>query len=116
MTRPKVRRPAWMTPAAALAALAALTALSAGTGAALAAGPHGTLPQLAPAQPAALVGTCEELPARLALPDTVITASTTVPTGALSLAGQPVPAHCRVLGRAAEHTSPVDGKTYAIGF
>jgi len=113
MTQPNVRRPAWMTPAA---ALAALTALSAGTGTALAAGPHGTLPQLAPAQPAALVGTCEELPARLALPDTVITASTTVPTGALSLAGQPVPAHCRVLGRAAEHTSPVDGKTYAIGF
>jgi len=75
-----------------------------------------TLPQLSPAQPAAFVGTCEDLPARLALPDTVITASTTVPAGTLGLAGQPVAAHCRVLGRAAEHTSPVDGKTYAIGF
>jgi feruloyl esterase len=75
-----------------------------------------TLPQLSPAQPAAFVGACEDLPARLALPDTVITASTTVPAGTLALAGQPVAAHCRVLGRAAEHTSPVDGKTYAIGF
>ncbi|MCU0765256.1 MAG: tannase/feruloyl esterase family alpha/beta hydrolase [Burkholderiaceae bacterium] len=110
MTQPLVRRPAWMPPAASLAALIA------GTGAALAAGPHDTLPQLAPAQPAALVGTCEDLPARLVLPDTVITAATTVPAGTLSLAGQPVPAHCRVLGSAAEHTSPVDGRTYKIGF
>lgn len=75
-----------------------------------------TLPQLNPAQPAAFVGACEDLPARLALPGTVITASATVPAGTLTLAGQPVDAHCRVLGRAAEHTSSVDGKTYAIGF
>lgn len=74
------------------------------------------LPQLSPAQPAAFLGTCEDLPARLALPDTVITASTTVPAGALVQAGQPVAAHCRVLGRSAAHTSPVDGKTYAISF
>lgn len=74
------------------------------------------LPLLGPAQPAAFVGTCEDLPARLSLPDAVITASTTVQAGTLSLAGQPVAAHCRVLGRAAAHTSPVDGKTYAIGF
>jgi len=74
----------------------------------------GSLPQLSPAQPAALVGTCEDLPARLALPDTVISASTTVSAGTLSVAGQPVPAHCRVLGSAAEHTSPVDGINYRI--
>ena len=28
----------------------------------------------------------------------------------------PAPAHCRVTGRMHERVSPVDGKTYAIGF
>ncbi len=74
-------------------------------------------PQLAAARPGALVGDCESLTARLAaLPRTVITASTTVPAGGVVLAGQPVPAHCRVLGKAAERKSEVDGKTYSIQF
>lgn len=75
------------------------------------------LPQLAAAQPGALVGTCEELTTRLAgLPSTTITAATTVAAGSLTVAGQPVGEHCRVLGRAHAHVSPVDGKSYAIGF
>jgi hypothetical protein len=76
-----------------------------------------SLPQLSPATPGALVGSCEDLPARLGgLPSTTITASTTVAQGVLLVAGQPVAEHCRVTGRAYQHTSPVDGKTYAIAF
>jgi pimeloyl-ACP methyl ester carboxylesterase len=75
------------------------------------------LPQLAEATPAALAGTCEELAARAAaLPNTVITAATTVAAGTLAIAGTPVAEHCRVTGRMNERVSPVDGKTYAIGF
>jgi len=75
------------------------------------------LPQLTPATPAALAGTCESLTTRLAgLANTAITSAATVPAGTLVLATQPVPAHCRVTGRMLERTSPVDGKTYAIAF
>ncbi|MFO1217102.1 MAG: tannase/feruloyl esterase family alpha/beta hydrolase [Burkholderiaceae bacterium] len=75
------------------------------------------LPRLAPAQPAALIGSCADLAARLAaLPRTVITASTSVAAGTLAVAGQPVPEHCRVTGRVNERVSAVDGKTYAIAF
>jgi len=79
-------------------------------------GPH-RLPQLSPAKPGTLVGTCEELAARLAgLPDTTITGSTTIVAGTLAVAGQPVPEHCRITGRSHQHVSPVDGKTYSIQF
>lgn len=75
------------------------------------------LPQLAEATPATLAGACEELAARAAaLPQTIITASTTVAAGTLVIAGAPVAEHCRVTGRMNERVSPVDGKTYAIGF
>ena len=75
------------------------------------------LPQLSPATPATLIGTCESLAASLAgLDSTVITNASTVAAGALSVAGTPVPAHCRITGRSFEHLSPVDGKTYAIQF
>ena len=78
---------------------------------------HSRLPRLSPATPAALVGSCEALAAQLtALPNTTITASSTVAAGGLMLAGQAVPAHCRVTGRMHQRVSPVDGKTYAIGF
>lgn len=74
-------------------------------------------PQLAAARPGALVGDCASLATRLAaLPRTVITAATDVPAGGLMLAGQPVPAHCKVNGKSAERVSPVDGKTYSIQF
>ena len=77
---------------------------------------HSRLPRLAPATPATLVGSCEALVGQLVLANTTITASTTVPAGTLALAGQPVPAHCRVTGRMFERVSPVDGKAYAIAF
>lgn len=98
----------------------ALRALSASIAvAALPAGAHGGghTPQLPPATPAALIGACEDLLARLAgIPATVFNGATTVAAGTLSLAGQPVGEHCRVTGKAHEHVSPVDGKTYSIQF
>jgi hypothetical protein len=78
---------------------------------------HERLPQLSAAQPGTLVGTCDALAARLAgLPNTKITATTSVAAGGLLLAGQPVAAHCRVTGSMFERVSAVDGKTYAIAF
>jgi Tannase and feruloyl esterase len=81
-------------------------------------GRHGhRLPQLAPAQPAALLGTCEALAGSLGtLANTVVTATTTVAAGTLTLADAPVPAHCRVVGRMFDRISPVDGKAYTINF
>jgi predicted esterase len=74
-------------------------------------------PQLAAALPAPLSGTCESLAGRLAsLPNTAISATTTVAAGALTLAGQPLPEHCLVQGKMHQRTSAVDGKTYAIAF
>jgi hypothetical protein len=64
-----------------------------------------------------LVGNCEDLAGSLSgLANTVITGATTVAAGTLVVAGQPVPEHCRVTGRMFERVSPVDAKTYAIGF
>src|SRR5262245_50504041 len=59
---------------------------------------------------------CATLATTLSYPDTVFTASSEVPAGTLTLAGQPIGAHCLLRGRMAEHLSPVDGKTYSIGF
>jgi hypothetical protein len=93
-------------------------ALSAFAGAVMAlAAPPSQPPQLSPATPASLIGTCEELGAKLGtLPQTTITGATTVAAGALTVAGQPIGEHCRVLGRSYAHVSPVDGKTYAISW
>ncbi len=78
---------------------------------------HARLPQLSPAQPAALAGTCEALATSLAgMPNTAVTATTSVAAGALKVAGQDVPAHCLVTGKMHQRVSPVDGKTYAIAF
>jgi pimeloyl-ACP methyl ester carboxylesterase len=98
-------------------AAAAFAALHLGACAADPTTARGTLPQLPPATPAALVGACEELAARAAgLPQTTITASTTVPAGTLKVAGQSVAEHCRVTGKMNERVSPVDGRAYAISF
>ncbi len=96
----------------------ALVALAAASSGVMAKGPdRHLLPQLSPASPANLVGNCESLVARLAgLPNTSISASTTVAAGTVVQAGQPVAEHCRVTGRMFERVSPVDGKTYAIAF
>jgi hypothetical protein len=73
-------------------------------------------PQLSPALPATLIGSCEGLQAQLTgLPDTVITGSSTVVAGTLQVAGRPVPAHCRVTGRMNDRIG-LDGRPYAIGF
>jgi hypothetical protein len=94
----------------------ALGALWAGTAAADD-GKHHRLPQLAPATPGTLVGSCEALAGSLSgLANTTIASATTVAAGTLLVAGQPVPEHCRVTGRMFERISPTDGKTYAIGF
>jgi feruloyl esterase len=75
------------------------------------------LPQLSPALPGTLVGTCESLAARLAgVPNTTITGATTIAAGTLSVAGQPIAEHCRVTGWAYQHLSLVDGKSYSIQF
>jgi Tannase and feruloyl esterase len=81
-------------------------------------GRHGPrLPRLAPAQPTALLGTCEALTGALgALANTVVTGTTSIAAGTLMLAGAPVPAHCRVEGHMFERVSPVDAKTYRINF
>lgn len=78
---------------------------------------QGGLPQLSPAQPGTLQGSCESLATGLAgLANTTITSATTVPAGTLATAGQPIAEHCRVTGRMFERVSPVDGKTYSIQF
>ena len=78
---------------------------------------HRGLPQLSPAEPAALIGSCESLPARLAaLGHTTITTAVEVAAGTLTVAGAPVPAHCRVTGFMHQRVSPVDGKAYSIQF
>jgi feruloyl esterase len=111
MTTPTLQRHAR------IALLLAAAATAPGLAAADGSDHHSRLPRLSPASPAALIGTCEALAAQLsALPHTTISASTTVAAGTLTLAGQAVPAHCRVTGRMHERVSPVDGKTYAIGF
>lgn len=92
-------------------ALAACSALTAGCATAAA------TPPLGRAQPADLVGSCEGLASLLAgLANTQITATTTVAAGTLVQAGQPIAEHCLVTGKMHERVSPVDGKTYAIGF
>ncbi|HEX8480229.1 MAG TPA: tannase/feruloyl esterase family alpha/beta hydrolase [Telluria sp.] len=73
------------------------------------------LPQLSPAIGAA-IGSCDGLAARLAYPDTAISAVNAIAAGTLSVAGKPVGAHCQVLGQMMRRVSPQDGKTYAIGF
>ncbi|NDY92476.1 tannase/feruloyl esterase family alpha/beta hydrolase [Ideonella livida] len=76
-----------------------------------------TPPQLAAAQPANLSGDCAALATRLSgLAHTAITSAEAVAAGTLTVGGKAVPAHCLVKGKMHERVSPVDGKTYAIGF
>ncbi len=77
--------------------------------------PPAPLPQLAAATGATLAS-CTDLAARIVFPNTTITAANPIAAGVLSVAGQPVPAHCQVTGSMFPRTSPVDGRPYAIGF
>jgi hypothetical protein len=75
------------------------------------------LPQLAPASGVKMAGSCTELAGRLGSPaNTVFTATSSVPAGSLTVAGQPVREHCLVKGEMHRRTSSVDGNNYAIGF
>jgi feruloyl esterase len=60
--------------------------------------------------------TCEELFASLSAPNTAFTSYTSVAAGTLKTAGKDIGAHCLLAGKMFERVSPVDGKTYAIGF
>lgn len=74
-------------------------------------------PQLTQATAQNLAVSCSELAGRLgSLPATTITATTSVPAGSLTLAGQPVREHCLVTGKMNERVSAVDNNAYAIGF
>jgi pimeloyl-ACP methyl ester carboxylesterase len=59
---------------------------------------------------------CDGLAASLVYPNTVFTSSASVAAGELKLAGQDIPAHCLLSGKMYERVSPIDGRTYAIGF
>ena len=75
------------------------------------------VPQLTPATGGVLTEECTALLSKLGqLPQTHITATELVKDGALTVGGQPIAEHCRIVGKMHERTSPVDGKPYAIGF
>jgi len=76
----------------------------------------GAQPALSPAVGATFDGSCESLAARLAFQNTEITAVSTVAAGTVQIAGAPVAEHCLITGSMNKRVSPVDGKTYAIGF
>lgn len=92
----------------------AVAALAAGLGA-CGGSDEPALPQLSEATPAALTGSCDTLPGRIAFANTTITASIAVAAGTLAVAGQPVPAHCLVTGSMLPRVG-IDGRNYAIGF
>lgn len=84
-------------------------------------------PQLSPARPGSFSGDCTTLAAVLAgIPRTTITSTATIAPGDVMVGGrqvegrreggQPVAAHCRILGTVHERVSPVDGRAYGIDF
>lgn len=73
------------------------------------------LPQLSAATGATLTS-CTDLATRLSYADTAITAANAIAAGTLTVAGNPVPAHCQVTGQMFTRLSSVDGNTYAIKF
>ena len=102
-----------------IASLASVLALAAcgggGDGAALLGSGEVALPVLSPATGATL-SSCATLASSLTLANTRITAANPIAAGVLTVAGKPIEAHCQVLGKMAERISPVDGKSYAVGF
>jgi hypothetical protein len=73
------------------------------------------IPQLSAATPGTL-SACEALATTFTSAGLAITASTRVAAGTLTVAGQPVAAHCLVTARLNERVSTVDGASYAIRF
>lgn len=74
------------------------------------------LPQLGAATAATFTGSCESLSGTLSFANTTISSVETVAAGTLTLGGNPVAEHCRVVGNMYERTSDVDGNSYAVGF
>jgi len=72
-------------------------------------------PQLSAAVGASLQS-CTELAAKFNFARTTVTAAELVAAGTLKVAGNDVGEHCRITGRMNDRTSPVDGRSYAIGF
>ena len=77
--------------------------------------PPQSLPQLSAATGGSL-NSCADLAARITYPDTTITAVNAISAGTVKVGGNPIDAHCQVLGQLLRRVSPQDGKTYAIGF
>jgi feruloyl esterase len=74
-------------------------------------------PQLAPATGVKMATACNALAAKVGtLANTNLTATTSIPAGSLTVAGQPVREHCLLTGKMHERVSAVDGNAYAIGF
>jgi hypothetical protein len=75
-------------------------------------------PPPAQAVPAKAVTACTDLIKAFQYPNTTLTSVSVVPAGTLRIPGiaDPMPEHCLVKGKMNERKSPVDGKTYAIGF
>ena len=74
-----------------------------------------SLPQLTAATGATLPS-CTDLATRLTFANTTITAANAIAAGTVTVGGQPVAAHCQILGKRNSRVSAVDGNTYAIGF
>lgn len=72
------------------------------------------LPQLTPAQ-AGTLANCTTLASSFAFANTTLASAEDVPTGTLTVGGQPVAAHCLVKGFMEKRTGS-DGNTYQIGF
>jgi len=72
-------------------------------------------PRLGPASGVALAS-CADLAARISFANTTIRSAEAVAPGAVKVAGQAVPAHCRVTGEMNPRVGSIDGKPYAIGF
>ena len=66
----------------------------------------------------ATITTCPNLTDSFKYQNTVLTSVSVVSAGTLRLPGiaDPMPEHCLIKGKMDERKSPVDGKTYAIGF
>jgi feruloyl esterase len=75
----------------------------------------GELPRL-PAATAASLASCSRLATTFRFANTTIASAESVPAGRLTWAGRSVDAHCLVKGEMHRRTSPLDGKSYAIGF
>jgi Tannase and feruloyl esterase len=58
---------------------------------------------------------CGVIGARFEYPNTTLREAAPIPAGAVSLAGQPIPAHCQISGRMFPRKG-IDGQDYAIGF